>query len=233
MKREITALSQGYARMLRKHVERASLSAPRTARALGRQAVSLGLETRDLARIHKEAVATLDTGSTRDGVIRRAKLFFIEANVPVEKVHHAAVEANGRLSQLTNMLGERALGLAASGRSLKKGIARRKKVEAALKKSGGNSKKLLRESHRLQQHLRHLTHQLLSAQEEKRKRIGRDLQDEIAQTLLGINVRLISLRAAAAADANGLAKKIASTLRIVDLSLKTMKRFARGLGYHP
>ena len=52
----------------------------------------------------------------------------------------------------------------------------------------------MKESWRLQKHLRHLTHQILSAQEEKRKKISRELQDEIAQTLLGINVRLLTLK---------------------------------------
>ena len=87
--------------------------------------------------------------------------------------------------------------LAASNRSLKQGIAQRKTVEAALKKSGEHYKALLEESLALQEHLRHLTHQILSAQEEERKKISHDLQDEIAQTLLGINVRLLTLKKAA------------------------------------
>jgi signal transduction histidine kinase len=105
-------------------------------------------------------------------------------------------------------------------------------VEQALKKSGEHTRKLLKESRDLQKHLQRLTHQILSAQEDKRKRISRELHDEIAQTLLGINVRLLTLKKAAAIDASGLKKEIASTQRLVDKSVKSIKRFAREFGIH-
>jgi signal transduction histidine kinase len=105
-------------------------------------------------------------------------------------------------------------------------------VEQALEKSGARSEQLLKESRRLQKHLRHLTRQILKGQEDKRKKISRDLHDEIAQTLLGINVRLVSLKTEAAANAKGLKKEIASTQRVVDISVNTIKRFGRAFGNH-
>ena len=107
-----------------------------------------------------------------------------------------------------------------------------KNAEKALKKSGGDAKKLWEESHGLQKHLQHLTHQILSAQEDKRKKISHDLQDEIAQTLLGINVLLLSLKTEATTNARALKRQIASTQRVVDTSVKTIKRFAREFGKH-
>jgi len=80
--------------------------------------------------------------------------------------------------------------------------------------------------------LQHLTHQILSAQEDKRKEISRNLQDEIAQTLLGINVRLLTLKTEAAVNAKGLQKEIASTQRLADMSVKSIDRFAREFGKH-
>ena len=115
---------------------------------------------------------------------------------------------------------------------MKQGIIRRKLVEQALRKSGEHSRKLLKESRALQQHLQRLTHQILSAQEDKRKKISRDLHDEIAQTLLGINVRLLTLKREAAVNVHGLKKEIASTRRVVDKSVKSIKRFAREFGIH-
>ena len=160
------------------------------------------------------------------------RLFFAEAITPIEETHRAALKANVRLSQLRQTLGRRTVDLAASHRSLKQGIVQRKTVERALKKSGEHSRKLLKESRRLQKHLQRLTHQLLSAQEDKRKKISRDLHDEIAQTLLGINVRLLTLKKEAAINAGGLKKEIVSTQRLVDKSVKSIKRFAREFGIH-
>jgi signal transduction histidine kinase len=90
----------------------------------------------------------------------------------------------------------------------------------------------LEESRRLQKHLQHLTHQILAAHENKRKQISHELQDEIAQTLLGINVRMLTLKREAAAGTERFEKDIASTQRLVDKSVKAIKRFAREFGKH-
>jgi signal transduction histidine kinase len=234
MKRKLTALSQRYATTLRKHLKQGSRAKPPcgTALALGRQAADLNLETLDVARIHEDALATLEASRSKDGIIRRAEIFFTEAITPIEETHCAALEANVRLSRLNRTLGRRTADLAASHRSLKQDVAQRKSVEQALKKSGEHSRKLLKESLHLQKHLQRLTHQILSAQEDKRKKISRDLHDEIAQTLLGINVRLLTLKKEAAINASGLKKEIVSTQRLVDKSVKSIKRFAREFGIH-
>src|ERR1041384_4465133 len=166
-----------------------------------------------MARIHEGALATLEASSSQDGIIKRAEIFFTEAITPIEKTHRAALKANALLAQANKTLDRRTVDLASANRSLKQGIAQRKTVERALKKSGGHSEKLLEESRRLQAHLRDLTHQILTAQENRRKKMSHDLQDEIAQTLLGINVRLLTLKKEAAANANGFKKDIASTQR--------------------
>jgi signal transduction histidine kinase len=235
MKQKLARLSQRYVTALQKHVRQQGPRAipPRgTARRLGREAVALKLETLDVARIHEEALAALEMSRSRDGVIERAEIFFTEAITPIEETHRAALKANVRLSKLRQTLGRRTVNLAASNRSLKQGIIQRQTVEQSLKKSGEHSRKLLKESRRLQKHLQRLTHQLLSAQEDKRKKISRDLHDEIAQTLLGINVRLLTLKKEAALNAHGLQKEIASTQRLVDKSVKSIKRFAREFGIH-
>jgi signal transduction histidine kinase len=234
MKRKLTRLSQRYVAALRKHLRQGPRAIPPcgTALALGRQAAALNLETLDVARIHEGALATLEASSSRDGVIERAEIFFAEAITPIEETHRAALKANVRLSKLRQTLCRRTVNLAASHRSLKQDIVQRKTAEQALKKSGEHSRKLLKESRRLQKHLQHLTHQILSAQEDKRKRISRDLHDEIAQTLLGINVHLLTLKKEAAVNAGDLKKEIVSTQRLVDKSVIIIKRFAREFGIH-
>jgi signal transduction histidine kinase len=227
MKRKLAALSQRYVTALQKHLKRGPQASPEPARDLGRQAVSLGLETLDVARIHEGALAALEAASSRDGIIKRAEVFFTETITPIEKTHRAARRTNADLDQVVRKLDRRTVDLAASNRSLKQSIVRRKTVEAALRKSGGESKRLLEESHRLQKHLRDLTRQILLAQEEKRKAMSQDLQDEIAQTLLGINVRLLTLKKEGSVNTRGFKKEIASTQRLVDKAGKSMKRFAR------
>ncbi|MBI3852242.1 MAG: hypothetical protein HY298_18450 [Verrucomicrobia bacterium] len=232
MKRKLIRLSRHYATALRTHLKQRSRAGLQSARGLGRQAVAIGLETLDVARIHEGALAALEASSSRDGVIKRAEIFFTEAITPIEKTHRAAIKANLRLAQLNKTLNRRAVELAASNQALKKGIARRKTAEQALKKSTKNAKKLLAESRQLQEHLQHLTHRILAAHENKRKKISHDLQDEIGQTLLGINVRLLTLKKANALNTEGLKKEIASTHRLVDMSAKSIKRFAREIGKH-
>ena len=110
---------------------------------------------------------------------------------------------------------ERMKGLATANRELKLEIVHREIAEAALKKS--------------EERLRHLSHQLLLTQEEERKRISRELHDEIVQTLVGINVHLASLTVRNPIDIRELRAKIARTRRLVEKSVENVHRFAREL----
>jgi signal transduction histidine kinase len=87
------------------------------------------------------------------------------------------------------------------------------------------NKQLLHEIARL----RHLSHRLLSAQEEERKEISRELHDEIAQILTGINAHLAALKAENAANTKGLKQRITRTQRLVQKSVNIVHRFAREL----
>jgi len=77
--------------------------------------------------------------------------------------------------------------------------------------------------------LRNLTHRLMQAQEEERRRISRELHDVIAQTLTGINVRLAALKKDAALNTKGLDRNIARTQRLVEKSVSIVHQFAREL----
>lgn len=229
MKRKLNGWSRRYASALRKHLKEGPKASLQSARRLGQQAVDLGLETLDVAKIHEGALADVEASSSRDGLIERAEIFFTEAITPIEEMHEAALKDKTHLLQVNKTLDQRTVDLEASNRSLTQSIARHKSVEDALKKSGRNAKKLLDESHHLQEHLQHLAHQIISAHEEKRTEISHDLQNEIAQTLVGINVRLISLKQEAAGDAKGLKKSIVATQRLVEESVEFINRFVREL----
>lgn len=200
----------------------------RPALGLGRRAVALGLETLELARMHERAVSTLELSDGKDGEIERAQVFFTEALTPIVETHRATRQSKIELNRLNETLNRRTLELAGTNRQLQRGIRRRESVEAALKKSGERYAGLLKESLHLQEGLRQLTHRVMGSQEEERKKISLELQNEVAQTLLGINVRLISLKQEARRNTKGLKKEIASTQRLVVESARSVRRAARG-----
>ena len=107
--------------------------------------------------------------------------------------------------------------------------AKRRGVETSLKKSEKYHILLLDQSRRMQEHLRHLTRKILTAQEDERREISRELHDEIAQTLTGINVQLANLKREAVVNAKGLKGKISGTQRLVRKSVGIVHRFARRL----
>jgi signal transduction histidine kinase len=203
------------------------------AQGLGRQAIGMGLETLDLARIHEQALITLVlpgySPGAREAMIRRAGAFFAEVVIPIEKTHRAAQEISVRLGQLNHTLRQRGADLSASNRQLKQEIVQRKSVEESLRKSEQHYGQLLEQSRRMQEQLRLLSRQLLSAQEEERKKISRELHDVIAQNLTGINVRLAALKREASLNTKGLHRSIAQTQRMVEHSVKIVHRFAREL----
>src|ERR1019366_3119313 len=106
---------------------------------------------------------------------------------------------------------------------------RRQTVEKVLQKSEQDQRQMLKQSRQMQQQLRHVSHHILNAQEEERKRISRELHDEIAQALVGINVHLATLTREVAGDPEGLDQKIARTQRLVEKSVELVHQFAREL----
>lgn len=228
-----SALAQQYLAALRQFLKKGKTADLEPARKLGYQALAWKQETLDLARIHENALIKLDklgtTAAARRDVIRRAGMFFAEAITPLEQTHRAARDANSNLNQVVTELNQRTVELASSVVELKQEIAQRKLVEESLRTSEQTSSQLLEKSRELQGELRRLSRQLLSAQEEERRKISRELHDVIAQTLSGINVKLASLTAESSASAKDIQRKIAATQRMVLKSVDIVHRFAREL----
>ena len=233
MKQKLARLSQRYLVALRKHVQPGARDGLQPALRLGRQAVTLGLETLGLARIHERAVTKLELAASKNGFIKKAEIFFTEALVPIVQKHRTAWPTQVQLDRLTATLVRRTEELATSNRKLTQGAIRRKAMENASAERGQHYQKALAESLALQKRLRQLTHRVIVVQENERKKISLELQDEIAQTLLGINVRLLSLKQQSRHSSKGFKNEIASTRRLVVESAKSVRRVAREMGYRP
>lgn len=149
--------------------------------------------------------------------------------VSIRKSLQAAPGLLRENDRLRNRLNTEATRFGALLLQLKSESAKRRSVEAALKSSEKHHILLLDQSRQMQEHLRHLTRKILTAQEDERREISRELHDEIAQTLTGINVQLANLKREAVVNAKGLRGKISGTQRLVRKSVGIVHRFARRL----
>ena len=233
MKRKLFNSSRRYQNALRTQMQQGRKTSLALARGVGSQALAAGLQTLDLAKLHEQTlIAELLPGipvGKRAALIKQAGSFFAEAILPLEKSHFSSTEAATYLQKIIETLSQRTVELAASNLELNVEIGQRKAAEVALKKSERHYSELLEQSDRLQDQLRQLSRQILSAQEEERREISRELHDVIAQTLTGINVRLAALAKEAATNTNGLDRNIARTQRLVEKSVDIVHRFAREL----
>ncbi len=236
MKGGLLQLSRRYQAALRDYLKQGRLgqqASLEAARGLGSQALAAGLQTLDLAKLHEQTlVAELLPGCPprrRVTLIKQAGVFFAVAITPIEKTARSLRQATEQLKDFIETLSQRTVELAAANLELSLEISQRKAVEQALKKSERHYSQLLEQSERLQEQLRHLSRQILSAQEDERRKISRELHDVIAQTLTGINLRLATLKKDAALDTASLERNIARTQRMVEKSVNIVHQFAREL----
>ncbi len=226
-KQRIVALRDRYIEGLRGYLRKASPAQTTGALRLGWQAVAFGLETLELAQIHQSALDALKISEDQRDAIRQAECYFAEATTPIVALHGAACRNTRELHQLKRTLRERTSALDRAHRSLRRHVDRRQATEAALKANGRHCRSLLKESHLVRDRLRLLAHKGLISQERKRRSISHELQDDIAQALLGINIRLLHLRTKSGKDGQGLAGDLARTQQLVAESRRSMRRITR------
>lgn len=223
-------LSADYLSALRFHVEQGSMVTLQAAQNLGRTAVVYGFETLMFANMHDQALATLL--STEPSLIRRkeltrlASVFFAEAIMPIEGTHHAARADSADLEKLNSSLNQRTTDLATSNRELKVQIDRRISAEDSLKTSVHSSSQILKDSQLLELQLKEMTQKIINATENERRAMSLRLNDEIAQTLLGINIRMIALKNEISANQVTHNHEIAMIQQLVEDSADMIKHLA-------
>jgi signal transduction histidine kinase len=233
MNKKLPLLSRRYQTALGTYLKGGRTAGLTTAGGLGRKALEAGLQTMDIVGFHEQAMVTkiLPAAPRRkhSSLMRRASVFFAATVTPMVKTQVRGQEVATHLKKIVEVLGQRIVELAALNSQLNQEVDKRKAGEEALRQSERHYVQLLEQSHNLQKQLRHLSRQILSAQEEERKKISRELHDVIAQTLAGINVRLATLKNEAFANTEGLERNIAHTQQLVLKSVNIVHQFARKL----
>lgn len=198
---------------------------------MGRLAATLGIGTPDVARIHKRAVASLTVSGKPAGRLKetmeRSRTFLADAVGSIEAAHCHALGGGVRVTRLIQSLRSRTLAVVAADQRLKEGVRLRYAAEAALRKSVSRQSRRMAEAQRLQKQLRRMMRAIMSAHEDERRKTSRHLRDEISQALLGIHVRLLTLKTAAENDSENLQKEIDETKRLVghlSSSLQVLRR---------
>lgn len=231
-------LSDQYLSVLRTYFDQGPQASLRPAQAFGALAVAMGLDTLAVAKIHEQALAVLiapePSPVERDARTRRGAIFFTEAMVAIEETHPGARGHHADLDHLHAALDQRSLDLADSNRQLQLQISGRHETEATLKTSEMASGRLLRDSQVLEERLQDMAGKIRSASEDERKKMSLHLNDEIAQTLLGINIRLLALKKMIAASDKSLNVEITTIQRLVEESAAIINRLAHEFSFqHP
>lgn len=223
MKHKSLILAERYATALEGHLAHPRLDRAQTLADLGQEAVALGIELLGMARIHESALNTLGPPMAR-GQAARAARFFDEVTAPLMEHSRSARRCRIALTRASAALNRRTSELAASRRMLQRGVVRRRKLEASLKSHHHAHAALLGESLRIQDELRQLTRRMILVQERQRRYIGQRLQDEIAQSMIGINLWLTSLKSEAGMNASRLKDGLAQARRQVLASVRKVQR---------
>jgi PAS domain S-box-containing protein len=107
-------------------------------------------------------------------------------------------------------------------------IRQRKQAEIELRESREHYIKLFQEARAMEDNLRQLSNKVLTAQEEERRHISRELHDEIGQTLTAANVSISLLRQHAEQDVR-FKRKVEEAQKLLEQSMNMVHQFAREL----
>lgn len=215
-------LAQLYRGALGEYLRGAGSGGLRTARALGRLAQRSGFGVFDLAFLHEEFSPPNNDAVTEYGGGRRAaEKFLLEVLSPFGEACRDLPAAYTEVSELHDALDRRNDELAASA-------TRQHLTVDALRASRSRYRRLLREARSLKAGLRQHSARVILAQEEERKRVSRELHDEVGQALAAVNVGLVMLRKQAAGDSR-LQQKVTGAQALLEQCMESVHRFAREL----
>jgi len=219
MNDQLHNLARNYAATLKKYLADEQEAVLEQAYELGRTAISKGLGVLDMARVHQQALEKLMSSpvavKSNGHFLKAAETFLLESLPPFEAMHRGFREMNLKLQE--------------RNRELEAEINERRRAEDALRRSEKHYRRLFNEAQAMQEDLRGLSNKILHAQEEERKRISRELHDEVGQSLTAINVSLASLKNNGVWSADNGSRKFAETQGLLEGTMETVHDFARDL----
>jgi len=196
------------------------------------QAASAGMKILDFAKLHELTMAAEILPGVASAqvprLIRRAAGFFAAIAHPAGAAGGLAKEA-AVFTKVLEALSRRGVELARANRAQALQLTLCKAAQVASRATQSAFAKSLKDSELLKAQLRGLSRQILSAQEDERKTISRELHDVVAQTLIGINLRLATLKKEAEINSKSLGRNIALTQRLITKSANIVHQFAREL----
>ncbi len=243
MNNSTSSLPITYHSALRDYLVQPTEATLQQAYELGRAAMSAGLGVFDVIRLHHQALNDGVVSPDPAVVVRCAPMleaFLLETLSPFEAAHRGFRRAWERLEQMNTTLAGHNEALALSNAQLEEEISMRQRTEAQLREAKEHYFQLFQKAKAMEESLHDLSAQVLTAQEEERKRISRELHDEIGQALTAVNVTIAMLKRHATSDVD-LRKKIADAESLLASSMETVHIFARELrpamldhlGLHP
>jgi signal transduction histidine kinase len=222
-----------YEAKLRRYLNSQGEDGLEEANQCGRRALGLQIGLLELAKAHEDTLTGLAFGlndcSGREKVLNYAGEFLREALSPFEAVQRGFRETRAKYAELNQQLAKRNLELAETNHKLEAEAANRKSTERALRGSEEHYRQLFQEARAMQENLRSLSHRVLQAQEEERKRISRELHDEVGQSLTAINVNLTVLHQSREFKTHKGSKRLVDTQQIVRETMDTVHRFSKEL----
>ena len=229
MSRISTSLPMTYQEALRDHLSNPGDVTLKQAYELGRAAADGGLEVFDLIRLHHQAIAEgILPGGERTHPASLAPMldaFLLEVLSPFGVTDGSPCGARDRSSGSRDWEADE---LMARNAELEDEISECKRSEAVVQAAKDHYFELYQDARAMEANLRDLSAQVLTAQEEERKRISRELHDEIGQALTAINVSIAMLKKQAASDPSFL-HNVAEAEQLLERTMETVHAFAREL----
>jgi len=190
MKALTRKLTLRYGSLLRRYIAQTQEEVLAQANGLGRAAMAGGLGVLEMTRIHQTSMIQLlrEAGFTESqaAVMQSSETFLLEALSPFEMTYRGFQETNIRLQHLIKDKEN-------ANFSLQREVDKRKQTEKILRARESRMHDLLAESQRLQENLREYSSQILGIQEAERRRISRELHDDVGQALTAASIAFENL----------------------------------------